>query len=194
MLHERLQEILEGLNGVVLIDIDDAFMGIWDRQCPDYLLLEVLGKVAKAKGIPIFIDKNLDGIGGMEDYERRGKEDLTADWVDINRCNYERAAEGIERTLRIPREQTFLGFGGTYADACVRRFLYALCEEKIIPEVQRDSQIVPLTENPIARPFQRGKLLYELTDNRSASLFFDRTIVGPLEEECRKRFGPSDAY
>ena len=130
MLHERLQLALEGLHGVLLIDIDDYFAGLWDRTCVEYQILQAFGKTAEDMGVPVFIDKNR---GILEDYEAIGKEDLTRNWVHIPRFNYERAAAVIERTLGIPREQTYLGFAGTYAESCVRTFLWALCEEKIIP-------------------------------------------------------------
>src|SRR3989338_8133856 len=147
MLQERLQQALEGLNGLVMIDVDDAIGGCWEEVCPPYWILHELGETATRLGIPLFIDKRR---GLLEDYEAIRKDDLTKRLVHIPRESYERTADVIERTLHIPRSQTSLGFAGTYAESCVRKFLWALCEERVIPDVQIDCPIVPLTENPIA--------------------------------------------
>lgn len=187
MLQEKLKQAIEGLNGVVMIDIDDAIHGCWDKHCPEYWILYELGEVAQKLGIPLFIDK---GRGLLGDYGAISKDDLTKNWVHIPRFSYENSADATERTLGIPRNQTSLGFAGTYAESCVRKFLWALCEERVIPDVQIDCRITPLTEKQIAGLFKRGKLIYELTDNRYASLFFDQNVLGPLEAQCEERFGP----
>lgn len=186
MLNKRLQQALEGLNGVVMIDVDDFINGCWTKECVEYWILHELGEVAQRVGIPIFIDR---GRGLLGDYEATNKDDLTQKWIHIPRFNYDTSAKIIERTLGVPREETFLGFGGTYSESCVRKFLWALCDEKVIPEVQSDCPIKPLTENPIDRQFAKGKLLYELTENRYTSLFFDTTIRQPLEAQCEERSG-----
>ena len=174
MLPERLRPVIEGLNGIVMIDIDDAIPGCWNNNYRAYWVLKELSEVASSSGIHLFIDK---GRGLLEDNQAISKDELTADWTHIPRGDYQRAATTIEKKVGILREQTTLGFAGTYAESCVRKFLWALCEERIIPNVPIDCPIIPLTEKPIPRQFKRGKLLYELTDNRYASLFLDSTMT-----------------
>ena len=169
MPQEQLKAVIDGLDGVVLIDMDDHFgPNCWMKTCSEYWILYELGQVAREMAIPLFIDK---GREDLTDQQALNKDDLTENWIHIPRFDYQGTAEVIERTLELPRDQILLGFAGTYAESCVRKFLWALCNEKVIPEVPVDELTTRATEKPIDQQFKKGKLLYELTENKHASFF-----------------------
>ena len=94
MLQERLQSVIEGLSGIVVIDIDDGIPGYWNNNYRAYWVLKELGEVASSLGIHLFIDK---GRSLLEDDEAISKQELTANWTHISRGDYQRAATTIEK-------------------------------------------------------------------------------------------------
>lgn len=174
MLEEKIQNALQGIDGLIVVDIEDYFPCAWSPRTHEYHVLTILRDIAHKMKMPIFLDK---GTGNLDDRERIARYELAQSWVWIPRFDYEASARIIERTIQKPRNEIYLGFGGTYAESCVRKFLWALCEERIIPDVPLDCPIVPLAEKPIAQQFKKGRLIYELTENRYASVLYNSNPI-----------------
>lgn len=186
MINEEIEQAIEGLDGVVLVDIDDRFFP-WSKAYDEYWMFLKLREVCETKAIPVFFNKTrYTGDGLFESYLS-----LTEGWREFHHLcsaeSYETAAAIIEREISKPREETTLGFGGTLADSCVRIALYNMCEETMPP---RGDSWQSKTRKDINRKFKKGKLLYELTEDTKRSFLYST----PVRAELRELAHPHAAY
>ena len=133
--------------------------------------MNALKEVAAEYGVPVFLDKRVDI---WNDRQIDNMLDISRDWIDIRRFDNEEIARTIQYHLRLARKETTLGFGGTFADSCVKRMMEDLTDKWT---VKPGTNHFNYEGEWIQKKFARGRLLYELTEERPESIFYNGKLT-----------------
>lgn len=173
MIEPIIESALKEIDAIIVIDPEDGLGNCWSKQGTNYYVFKELSDIANQKGIKIFSNKSRGLI--IRDSDYINMLDLTKEWSNIKEFKYEKIAEKIDSSVKKPRDEITLGFLGTFSISCVRRHLYAMCDEKI-ESLDFKKRWVNMGNDSISKKFKKGILLYELTEDVDKSIFTNNTI------------------